>query len=80
VEHPTRGARTQNPDGWIGEDWGGYGYDVYSFFPEFPPDGDPTNDDIGDDGRGGLARLRPARRLSGHLGGLLADRRRGTSR
>ncbi len=41
---------TQNPDGWIGENWGGYGYDVYSFFPEFPPDGDPTNDKIGDDG------------------------------
>jgi len=41
---------TQNPDGWIGEDWGGYGYDVYAFFPEFPPDGDPTNDQIGEDG------------------------------
>jgi hypothetical protein len=40
----------QNPDGWIGEDWGGHGYDVYSFFPEFPPDGDPTNDEIGQDG------------------------------
>ncbi|MCY1005796.1 hypothetical protein OV079_09505 [Nannocystis pusilla] len=40
----------QNPDGWIGADWGGYGYDVHSFFPEFPPDGDPTNDDIGDPG------------------------------
>jgi hypothetical protein len=42
--------KTQNPDGWIGADWGGYGYDVYSFFPEFPPDGDPTNDQIGDEG------------------------------
>ena len=31
---------TQNPDGWIGADFGGYGYDVYSFFPEFPPDGE----------------------------------------
>lgn len=41
---------TQNPDGWIGENWGGYGYDVYAFFPEFPPDGDPTNDQIGDEG------------------------------
>ena len=41
---------TQNPDGWIGADFGGYGYDVYSFFPEFPPDGDPTNDQIGDEG------------------------------
>lgn len=40
----------QNPDGWIGADWGGHGYDVYSFFPEFPPDGDPTNDEIGQDG------------------------------
>ncbi len=40
----------QNPDGWIGENWGGHGYDVYSFFPEFPPDGDPTNDEIGDEG------------------------------
>ncbi len=40
----------QNPDGWVGENWGGFGYDVYSFFPEFPPDGDPTNDEIGDPG------------------------------
>jgi hypothetical protein len=40
----------QNPDGWIGADWGGYGYDVYAFFPEFPPDGDPSNDAIGEDG------------------------------
>ncbi|MCH9685495.1 MAG: hypothetical protein K0V04_28945 [Deltaproteobacteria bacterium] len=40
----------QNPDGWIGRDWGGYGYDVYAFFPEFPPDGDPTDDAIGDPG------------------------------
>jgi hypothetical protein len=37
----------QNPDGWIGEDWHGHGFDVYAFFPEFPPDGDPTNDPIG---------------------------------
>ena len=29
----------QNPGGWIGADWEGRGYDVYSFFPEFtPPD------------------------------------------
>lgn len=27
----------QNPDGWIGENWEGRGYDVYSFFPEFTP-------------------------------------------
>ena len=26
----------QNPDGWIGEDWEGRGYNIYSFFPEFP--------------------------------------------
>ena len=24
-----------NPNGWQGEDWRGYGYDVISFFPEF---------------------------------------------
>ncbi len=42
--------REQNPGGWVGENWGGYGFDVYAFFPEFPPDGDPTNDNIGDDG------------------------------
>ncbi|MBU0637926.1 MAG: hypothetical protein KKB50_03610 [Planctomycetes bacterium] len=26
----------QNPGGWIGGDWEGLGYDIYSFFPEFP--------------------------------------------
>jgi hypothetical protein len=26
----------QNPDGWVGEDWEGRGYNVYAFFPEFP--------------------------------------------
>jgi hypothetical protein len=46
----------QNPGGWIGEGWGGYGYDVYAFFPEFPPDGDPSNDSIGDDGAVGSPR------------------------
>lgn len=40
----------QNPEGWQGENWRGLGYDVYAYFPEFPPDGDPTNDQIGDDG------------------------------
>jgi len=40
----------KNPEGWIGADWRGYGYDVYAFFPEFPPDGDPTNDELGDPG------------------------------
>lgn len=24
-----------NPNGWKGEDWGGHGFDVYSFFPAF---------------------------------------------
>jgi hypothetical protein len=29
----------QNPDGWVGSDWEGRGYDVYAYFPEFsPPD------------------------------------------
>ncbi len=40
----------QNPDGWQGKNWNGLGYDVYAFFPEFPPDGDPSNDDIGTPG------------------------------
>lgn len=26
----------QNPDGWIGANWEGRGYDVVSYFPEFP--------------------------------------------
>jgi pyrrolidone-carboxylate peptidase len=26
----------QNPNGWIGENWEGRGYDIHSFFPEFP--------------------------------------------
>ncbi|MFO7567965.1 MAG: hypothetical protein R6X02_35315 [Enhygromyxa sp.] len=41
---------SQNPGGWIGGDWEGYGFDVYAFFPEFPPDGDPSNDPIGSSG------------------------------
>ncbi|MEM7100224.1 MAG: hypothetical protein AAF541_18295 [Pseudomonadota bacterium] len=44
-EHPL-----QNPDGWQGDNWRGLGYDVFAYFPEFPPDGDPTNDKIGDPG------------------------------
>lgn len=40
----------QNPQGWRGRNWRNLGYDVYAFFPEFPPDGDPTNDDIGEPG------------------------------
>jgi len=27
-----------NPNGWQGEDWNGYGYDIISFFPEFNPE------------------------------------------
>jgi hypothetical protein len=45
----------QNPDGWTGENWRDHGYDVYAFFPEFPPDGDPTNDQIGEPGAVGSA-------------------------
>ncbi|MEM6990527.1 MAG: hypothetical protein AAF721_08525 [Myxococcota bacterium] len=45
----------QNPDGWQGADWGGHGFDVYAFFPEFPPDGDPANDPIGSVGSVGSA-------------------------
>ncbi len=26
----------QNPDGWVGENWEGRGYNIYAFFPEFP--------------------------------------------
>lgn len=26
----------QNPTGWIGENWEGRGYNIYSYFPEFP--------------------------------------------
>jgi hypothetical protein len=26
----------QNPNGWVGENWEGLGYDVVSYFPEFP--------------------------------------------
>lgn len=26
----------QNPEGWTGENWEDRGYDIYSFFPEFP--------------------------------------------
>ena len=40
----------QNPGTWQGQNWRGLGYDVYAFFPEFPPDDDPTNDSIGSPG------------------------------
>ena len=39
-----------NPGQWQGRNWRGLGYDVYSFFPEFPPDGDPVGDPIGSPG------------------------------
>ncbi|MCC6229055.1 MAG: hypothetical protein IT432_07510 [Phycisphaerales bacterium] len=31
-----------NPDGWIGGNWEGRGYNVYSFFPTFNPDDAPN--------------------------------------
>ena len=37
----------QNPGGWMGQNWNGLGHDVYAFFPEFPPDGNPFNDSFG---------------------------------
>ena len=40
----------QNPGPWIGQNWNGHGFDVYAFFPEFPPDGNPMNDPFGSDG------------------------------
>ena len=36
----------QNPDGWIGSDWEGRGYDVYSFFAEFPSGGGQGSGDF----------------------------------
>jgi pyrrolidone-carboxylate peptidase len=27
---------SQNPGGWVGENWEGRGYNIYAFFPEFP--------------------------------------------
>lgn len=29
-------STTQNPGGWIGGNWEGRGYNIYSYFPEFP--------------------------------------------
>ena len=38
-----------NPNGWEGEDWQGYGYDIISFFPEFDqPDCDNCGQGFGD--------------------------------
>ena len=47
----------QNPGGWQGQNWRRSGYDVYAYFPEFPPDGDPTNDAIGEPGSVGSGDL-----------------------
>jgi hypothetical protein len=33
---PFSASATQNPGGWIGQDWEGRGYNIHSFFPEFP--------------------------------------------
>lgn len=54
---PFSQSAEQNPEGWQGENWMGLGYDIYAFFPEFPPDGDPTNDNIGDPGSVGEGDL-----------------------
>jgi len=32
----------QNPGGWLGENWNNSGYNVYSFFPEFPGQSGPN--------------------------------------
>ncbi len=40
----------QNPSGWQGGNWRGLGFDVYAYFPEFPPDGVPFNDPQGSAG------------------------------
>ncbi len=33
---PFSSSSTQNPDGWVGGNWESRGYDVMSYFPEFP--------------------------------------------
>jgi len=33
---PFSASSAQNPDGWAGGNWEGRGYNIYSFFPEFP--------------------------------------------
>lgn len=38
-----------NPATWIGGNWQDRGVDVFAFFPEFPPDGDPSSDWRSDD-------------------------------
>jgi len=34
----------------MGQNWNGLGHDVYAFFPEFEPDGNPFNDPFGSEG------------------------------
>jgi hypothetical protein len=45
-----RAASTGTDAPWQGENWQQRGVNVYAFFPEFPPDGDPGNDPIGSAG------------------------------
>lgn len=33
---PFSTSPTQNPGGWVGENWEGRGYNVFAYFPEFP--------------------------------------------
>ena len=47
---PFSTSAEQNPDGWTGQNWNGLGHDVYAFFPEFLPDGNPFNDPFGSAG------------------------------
>lgn len=47
---PFSTSPVQNPEGWMGQNWNGLGHDVYAFFPEFPPDGNPFNDPFGSAG------------------------------
>ena len=42
-------SAVQNPDGWVGEDWEGRGYDIHAFFPEFAnPDCNSCGQGMGD--------------------------------
>src|SRR5690348_8726717 len=47
---PFSTSLAQNPGGWMGQNWNGLGHDVYAFFPEFAPDGNPFNDPFGSAG------------------------------
>ena len=47
---PFSTSEEQNPGGWTGQNWNGLGHDVYSFFPEFRPDGNPFDDSFGSPG------------------------------